>query len=67
MCFTPGEALETPVFYGGYSNHGLGGASRLLHHFEIDHVLPRRPGQENGRQAEAGDLQLLGGHRIPRG
>ena len=24
----PGEHLETPVFYGGYSNHGLGGASR---------------------------------------
>src|SRR5205085_6189875 len=23
-----GEHLETPVFYGGYSNHGLGGASR---------------------------------------
>ena len=43
----PGQSLETPVFYGGYSSHGLGGASRLLHHFEIDHVLPRRPGQEN--------------------
>ena len=24
----PGQSLETPVFYGGYSNHGLGGASR---------------------------------------
>jgi alpha-galactosidase len=44
----PNQSLETPVFYAGYSNHGLGGASRLLHHFEIDHVLPRRPGQENG-------------------
>ncbi len=43
----PGQSLETPVFYGGYSNHGLGDASRLLHRFEIDHVLPRRPGQEN--------------------
>jgi alpha-galactosidase len=40
----PGEKLETPVFYGGYSAHGLGGASRLLHHFEIAHVLPRRIG-----------------------
>ena len=40
----PGEKLETPVFYGGYSAHGLGGASRLLHHFEIAHVLPRRVG-----------------------
>ncbi len=40
----PGQSLETPVFYGGYSAHGLGGASRLLHHFEIEHVLPRRVG-----------------------
>jgi len=36
----PGKTLETPVFYGGYSAHGLGGASRLLHHFELAHVLP---------------------------
>ncbi len=43
----PNESLETPVFYGGYSNHGMGGASRLLHRFEIDHVLPHRPGMEN--------------------
>ena len=40
----PGEKLETPVFYGGYSAHGMGGASRLLHHYEIGHVLPRRIG-----------------------
>jgi alpha-galactosidase len=40
----PGEKLETPVFYGGYSAHGLGGASRLLHHYEVAHVLPRRVG-----------------------
>ena len=46
----PGQSLETPVFYGGYSNHGLGGASRLLHHFEIDHILPHRAGQENPPQ-----------------
>jgi alpha-galactosidase len=39
----PGEHLETPIFYGGYSNHGLGGASRLLHHFEIAHILPQAP------------------------
>ena len=35
-----GMSLETPVFYGGYSAHGLGGASRLLHHFELEHILP---------------------------
>jgi len=36
-----GQSLETPVFYGGYSPDGLGGASRLLHHFELAHILPR--------------------------
>jgi alpha-galactosidase len=39
----PGEHLETPVFYGGYSAHGLGGASRLLHKFEIAKILPQAP------------------------
>jgi alpha-galactosidase len=39
----PGEYLETPVFYGGYSDHGLGGASRVLHRFEIANVLPHAP------------------------
>jgi alpha-galactosidase len=39
----PGEKLETPIFYGGYSNHGLGGASRLLHKFENAHILPQAP------------------------
>ncbi len=37
----PNESLESPVFYGGYSAHGLGGASRLLHRFELEHILPR--------------------------
>lgn len=37
----PGEKLETPVFYGGYSADGLGGASRLLHVFELRNILPR--------------------------
>jgi len=40
----PAVKLETPVFYGGYSSSGLGGASRLLHHFEIAHVLPHTVG-----------------------
>lgn len=35
-----GESLETPVFYGGYAADGLGGASRLLHRFELGHILP---------------------------
>jgi len=37
----PGERLETPVFYAGYAPNGLGEASRLLHHFELEHILPR--------------------------
>jgi len=37
----PGESLEAPVFYGGYSSSGLGSASRLLHLFELEHILPR--------------------------
>jgi alpha-galactosidase len=41
----PGQSLDSPVFYGGYSAHGLGGASRMLHHFELAHVLPHRLGE----------------------
>lgn len=40
----PGERLDSPVFYGGYSAHGLGGASRLLSHYEVAHILPAREG-----------------------
>ncbi len=36
----PGAKLETPVFYGGYAHDGLGGASRLLHRFELERILP---------------------------
>ncbi|WP_448098284.1 alpha-galactosidase [Luteibacter yeojuensis] len=36
----PGEALDTPVFYAGYTSDGIGEASRLLHRFERDRVLP---------------------------
>lgn len=39
----PNEQLETPVFYGGFSQHGIGGASRLLHQFEISKILPEGP------------------------
>ncbi len=36
----PGESLETPEFYGGYSSEGFGGASRLLHNLERTHIEP---------------------------
>lgn len=36
----PGESLETPPFYGGFTNHGFGEASRMLHRFERTQILP---------------------------
>jgi alpha-galactosidase len=39
----PGEQLSTPVFYGGYSSQGIGGASRALHRFELTRILPQTP------------------------
>ncbi|KAI7254781.1 alpha-galactosidase [Hortaea werneckii] len=41
-----GEAFETPVFTGGFSNAGFGGMSRRLHQYQYDYVLPRNePGK----------------------
>ena len=39
----PGKELATPVFYGGFSHHGIGEASRLLHRFELTKILPQAP------------------------
>ena len=36
----PGESLETPPFYGGYSAHGFGEASRAFHRFQREFILP---------------------------
>ena len=36
----PGEQLETPPFYGGFTNGGMGEASRILHRFERQSILP---------------------------
>ncbi len=38
-----GETFKTPAFYGGYASDGIGGASRLMHRFEVDSLLPRAP------------------------
>jgi alpha-galactosidase len=38
-----GETFVTPAFYGGFSRHGLGGASRLMHRLEIDSIMPGAP------------------------
>ena len=39
----PGEHLQSPDFYGGYSHDGVGGASRLLHRFELSSIVPHAP------------------------
>ena len=36
----PGEQLETPPFYAGFTNRGMGEASRILHRFERRYILP---------------------------
>jgi alpha-galactosidase len=36
----PGEALDTPEFYGGFSSNGFGEASRLLHNLERAAIEP---------------------------
>jgi alpha-galactosidase len=38
----PGESLGTPPYYGGFTSRGFGEASRLLHRFERDQLLPDR-------------------------
>ena len=38
----PGESLETPPFYGGFTDLGFGEASRILHRFERAEILPDR-------------------------
>lgn len=36
----PSQSLETPPFYGGFSENGFGDASRTLHRFEREEILP---------------------------
>jgi alpha-galactosidase len=60
----PGDSLETPKFYGGYSTGGIGGASRLLHRFEMDSVIPQphrlRPVLYNSWEATGFDVNEAG-------
>ena len=39
----PGESLETPPFFAGFTDTGHGEASRRLHRFQLEHVLPEAP------------------------
>jgi alpha-galactosidase len=36
----PGETLDTPAFFAGYSDAGFGGASRTMHRFEREQIFP---------------------------
>jgi alpha-galactosidase len=36
-----GESLATPAFYAGFTDGGFGEASRIMHRFALDEVLPR--------------------------
>ncbi len=38
-----GGTLQTPTLYAGFTKQGTGGASRLLHQFELTHILPGAP------------------------
>ena len=37
-----GEEFTTPSFIGGYTQEGFGGASRNLHRYALDHLLPTK-------------------------
>ena len=39
----PGQSLTTPIFYAGYTAHGQGEASRILHRFQLAEILPTKP------------------------
>ena len=39
----PGQSLETPPFYAGYTGAGQGEASRILHRFQLEQILPAGP------------------------
>ena len=39
----PGESLTSPVFYGGFSDTGFGGASRMFHRYQRTRILPGAP------------------------
>jgi alpha-galactosidase len=62
----PGETLDTPVVYAGYSDHGMGGASRSFHAFQLAHILPDhargrlRPVLYNSWEATAFDVTEAG-------
>ncbi|HEX8463702.1 MAG TPA: alpha-galactosidase, partial [Abditibacterium sp.] len=69
----PGERHVTPAFVHGVAGDGWGGASRKLHRFALDYVLPGwaddefRPVLYNGWEATYFDLSLEGQIALARG
>ncbi len=45
----PGDALETPPFYAGYTAKGFGEASRIFHRFQREQILPAASRASNGQ------------------
>ena len=43
LTLAPGASRETPPFYAGYTTHGQGEASRILHRFQLAEILPTHP------------------------
>lgn len=39
----PGASLQTPPFYGGFTDQGYGEASRIMHRFAREEILPGKP------------------------
>lgn len=40
ITLAPGECFATPVFSGGWSSEGHSGMSRVLHRYQLRHLLP---------------------------
>lgn len=68
----PGEMLETPSFYAGYTAHGFGEASRMMHRFERNRILPvssrskQRPVLYNSWEATEFHVDVAGQSELAR-
>ena len=63
MVLEPGQTLESPVFYTGFTDKGFGEMSRCLHSFVRESILPRqnlRPVLYNSWEATAFDVTVQG-------
>ncbi len=62
----PGESLETPAFYAGFTDRGFGESSRIMHAFERAEILPdhaaphTRPVLYNSWEATTFDVNEAG-------